>query len=106
MSETTNKRNRKLAILGAAGVALALLRGTRRMNRYAMAQKMGGPGYGFGFGHRHMGRGFYGRGPWAFGGAKGELPPFIEETLKAWHDRAHGNVPPRIETQQGAPTQV
>jgi hypothetical protein len=89
MSEGNRDRKRKLAILGGVGLALAMFRAKRRMNRYAMGQTMGG--YGFG-GHGH-GR-FRGRGPWAYGGPKGQLPPFIEETLKAWHDRAHGTVPP------------
>ena len=90
MSDTNKNRNRKLAVLGGVGLAIALLRGKRRMRRYGMAQMMGGPRFG-GHGYRHR---FAGRGPWAYGGPKGQLPPFIEETLKAWHDRAHGAVPP------------
>ena len=95
MSERNRDRNRKLAVLGGLGLALALMRGRRRMRRYAMAGMMGGPGFGP---HRH-GR-FGGRGPWGYGAEKGQLPPFIEETLKAWHDRAHGNVPPTTGPQQ------
>jgi len=34
------------------------------------------------------------------------LPPFIEATLKAWHDRAHGNVPPAGRTPEQTATQV
>ena len=96
MSERNRDRNRKLALLGGLGLALALVRGKRRMRRYAMAGMMGGPGFGP---HRHGG-GFAGRAPWAYGGEKGQLPPFIEETLKAWHDRAHGNVPPTTGPQK------
>jgi hypothetical protein len=84
---TTKDRNRKLAMLGGLGLGLAMLGRKRRMRRYAMGQMMGG---GFG-------------GPWGRFGGYGHgggtqqpftLPPFIEATLKAWHDRAHGTVPP------------
>jgi len=82
-------RNRKLAMLGGLGLGLALLGRKRRWRRYAMGQMMGG-----GFGGGRWGRFGYGHG--GYGGPQQPitLPPFIEATLKAWHDRAHGNVPP------------
>src|SRR2546421_10192173 len=87
---TTKDRNRKLAILGGLGLGLAMLGRKRRWRRYAMGQMMGG-GYGGPWG-RFVG---YGHG----GGPGGQsqtfpLPPFIEATLKASPDRAHGTVPP------------
>ena len=75
----TKDRNRKLMMLGGLGLGLAMLGRKRRWRRYAMSQMMGG-----GYGH-----GLPGGSPQAF-----TLPPFIEATLKAWHDRAHGTVPP------------
>jgi hypothetical protein len=82
-------RNRKLAMLGGLGLGLALLGRKRRWRRYAMGQMMGG-----GFGGGRWGRFGYGHG--GYGGPQQPitLPPFIEATLKAWHDRAHGTVPP------------
>ena len=84
---TTKDRNRKLAMLGGLGLGLAILGRKRRWRRYAMGQTMGGG---------------FGGGPWGRFGGYGHggpqqavtLPPFIEATLKAWHDRAHGTVPP------------
>jgi hypothetical protein len=91
MNDRIKERNRKLAMLGGLGLGLALLRGRRRFRRYGMGPMMGP---GFGFGHGHWGR-FGDRGSSAYGGQETmQLPPFIEATLKAWHDRAHGNVPP------------
>jgi hypothetical protein len=83
---TTKDRNRKLAILGGLGLGLAMLSRKRRWRRYAMGQMSGGGPWGRFGGYGHGGPG----GPQqAF-----TLPPFIEATLKAWHDRAHGTVPP------------
>ena len=83
---TTKDRNRKLAMLGGLGLGLAMLGRKRRWRRYAMGQMMGG---GYGPWSRFGGYGHGGGPQQAF-----TLPPFIEATLKAWHDRAHGTVPP------------
>ena len=94
---TTKDRNRKLMMLGGLGLGLAMLGRKRRWRRYAMSQMMGGG---------------YGGGPWGRFGGYGHggpggpqqtftLPPFIEATLKAWHDRAHGTVPPAATGQSG-----
>ena len=83
---TTKDRNRKLAMLGGLGLGLAMLGRKRRWRRYAMGQMMGG---GYGPWSRFGGYGPGGGPQQAF-----TLPPFIEATLKAWHDRAHGTVPP------------
>jgi hypothetical protein len=91
MSDHTIKdRNRKLAMLGGLGLGLAILGRKRRLRRYAMGQTMGG-----GFSGGPWGR-FGGYGHGGPGGPQQAftLPPFIEATLKAWHDRAHGTVPP------------
>ena len=91
MSEyTTKERNRKLMMLGGLGLGLAMLGRKRRWRRYAMGQMMGG-----GFAGAPWGR-FGGYGHGGPGGPQQAftLPPFIEATLKAWHDRAHGTVPP------------
>jgi hypothetical protein len=89
MFNRNRQRNRKLAMLGAMGLGLALLRGKRGLRRYAMARMMAG-----GFGRGGWGR-YGGYGP---GGhtdfSQMPIPPFIEARLKAWHDQAHGNVPP------------
>jgi len=81
-----NDRKRKLAMLGGLGLGLAILGRKRRWRRYAMAQMMSGGRWGRFGGYGHGG----------YGGAQQPftLPPFIEATLKAWHDRAHGTVPP------------
>jgi hypothetical protein len=90
---TTKDRSRKLMMLGGLGLGLAMLGRKRRWRRYAMGQMMGGGGP-------------WGRfGGYGHGGPSGPqqtftLPPFIEATLKAWHDRAHGTVPP-AETATG-----
>ena len=54
-----------------------------------MSQMMGG-GYGGPWGR------FGGYGHGAPGGPQQTftLPPFIEATVTAWHDRTHGTVPP------------
>jgi hypothetical protein len=87
---TTKDRNRKLMMLGGLGLGLAMLGRKRRWRRYAMSQMMGG-GYAGGPWGRFGGYGHGGPGgpQQAF-----TLPPFIEATLRAWHDRAHGTVPP------------
>ena len=102
MNDQKNDRKRKLAMLGGLGLGLAILGRKRRWRRYAMAQMMGG-GYGGG----RWGR-FGGYGHEGHGGPQQPvtLPPFIEATLKAWHDRAHGNVPPAGGTPAQTPTQV
>jgi len=100
MSDFSRDRKRKLMMLGGLGLGLAMLGRKRRWRRYAMSQMMGG-GYAGGPWGRFGGYGHAGPGgPQAF-----TLPPFIEATLKAWHDRAHGSVPPQAPTQPG-PTQV
>jgi hypothetical protein len=94
---TTKDRKRKLMMLGGLGLGLAMLGRKRRWRRYAMGQMMGGG---------------YAGGPWGRFGGYGHggpggpqqtftLPPFIEATLKAWHDRAHGTVPPAATGQSG-----
>jgi hypothetical protein len=99
---STKDRNRKLMVLGGLGLGLAMLGRKRRWRRYAMSQMMGGG---------------YAGGPWGrFGGYSHgvpggppqavTLPPFIEATLKAWHDRAHGTVPPSGSTGQPGTAQV
>jgi hypothetical protein len=91
---STKDRKRKLMILGGIGLGLAMLGRKRRWRRYAMSQMMGGG---------------YAGAPWGRFGGPGQtftLPPFIEATLKAWHDRAHGTVPPQGPTSQPGPTQV
>ena len=98
---TTKDRNRKLMMLGGLGLGLAMLGRKRRWRRYAMGQTMGG-----GFAGAPWGRfSGYGHG----GGTQQTftLPPFIEATLKAWHDRAHGTVPPAgIASDQPGTAQV
>src|ERR1700737_1020962 len=91
-----NDTKRKLAMLGGLGLGLAILGRKRRWRRYAMAQMMGG---GFG-GGRFSRFGGYGHGGYAGPQPPGPLPPFIEATLKAWHDRAHGTAPPAGTTGQ------
>jgi hypothetical protein len=100
MNDKIKDRNRKLAMLGGLGLGLALLKRGRRFRRYGM-----GPMFGPGFGHGHWGR-FGGYGPSAYGQEGVQLPPFIEATLKAWHDRAHGNVPPAAPRAEEPTTQV
>ena len=53
------------------------------------------------WGHRHWGA--YG-GKGGFGGRfpDGELPPPMDDHLRAWHDRAHGTVSPHNEAGQPA----
>ena len=95
MFNRNRQRNRKLAMMGGLGLALALLRGKRGLRRYAMARLLAG---GFGQG----GWGGYGR----FGHAdfsQMPIPPFIDARLKAWHDQQHGtpttgNAPGRAST--------
>jgi hypothetical protein len=98
---TTKDRNRKLMMLGGLGLGLAMLGRKRRWRRYAMSQMGGG----------------YAGAPWSRFGGYGHgspggpqqtftLPPFIEATLKAWHDRAHGTVPPAAATGQSGTAQI
>jgi len=102
MNDRTKDRNRKLAMLGGLGLGLAILGRKRRWRRYAMGQMMGG-GYGGGRWGRFGG---YGHGGHGGPDQPMSLPPFIEATLKAWHDRAHGNVPPAGGAPEQPPTQV
>jgi hypothetical protein len=86
-------RNRRLMTLAGIGLGMALLRGKAR-RRYLMGQMLMG-----GFGRRGFGPGGWGRfGDYGPGGhadfSQMPLPPFIEARLKAWHDKAHGNVSP------------
>ena len=89
-AQTSRSDKRKWALLGGLGLGLAML-GRKRRWRHAMMARM----YGGGFGSHGPGR-WGGSSPWAHGGPQEPvtLPPFIEATLKAWHDRAHGTVPP------------
>ena len=108
MSETKD-RNRKLAMLGGLSLGLMLLGRKRRWRRYMMGQTFIGRGFGGYGGYGPWGR-FGGYGPWAHGGPQQgiTLPPFIEATLKAWHDREHGKVPPQAtpSTEPSGPAQV
>ena len=79
MFNRNRQRNRKLAMLGAMGLGLAMLRGKRNMRRYMMARMLAG---GFG-----RGRGGYGSHGTDF--SQMPLPPFIEARLKSWHDQGH-----------------
>lgn len=83
------RNRRKLARLVALGLGLAIIGRKRHMRRHLMAGTYAG---GFG----RFGPGRFGHGPWDKAGGQQPmtLPPFIEATLKAWHDRAHGIVPP------------
>jgi hypothetical protein len=88
--DAARNNRRKWALLGGLGFGLAML-GRRKRWRRAMMSGMYGGGFGHGWGR------FGGYGPWAQQGGPAQpvtLPPFIEATLKAWHDRAHGQVPP------------
>ena len=48
--------------------------------------------------HRHGYYG-YGHGPWGHH-EPGQLPPPVDDHLRAWHDRAHGNPPPADQPPQ------
>jgi hypothetical protein len=74
----TRGRGRKLKWLGL-GLGLALF-GRRRLVRRMLMARMLTRGFG-----RYGGPGGYQQ---TF-----TLPPFIEATLRAWHDRAHGTAP-------------
>jgi hypothetical protein len=103
MNDRNQAKNRKLAMLGAVGLGLMVLGRKRRFRRFAMGQMMGPGGFGS---YGPWGR-FGGHGPWSGGPQQPiQLPPFIEATLKAWHDRAHGNVPPAEGTTTPPTAQV
>jgi hypothetical protein len=84
-NDRTRRGNRKLAWLGL-GLGMAMFGRRRLVRRLLMAQMIR--------------RQFGGSSPWGRFGGYGNggpaqamnLPPFIEATLKAWHDRAHGTV--------------
>src|SRR6202165_5149963 len=102
VSNFSTDRKRKLMMLGGLGLGLAMLGRKRRWRRYAMSQMMGG-----GYAGAPWGRfGGYGHGVPGGPAQAFTLPPFIEATLKAWHDRAHGTVPPPGPTSQPGTTQV
>src|ERR1700724_731141 len=90
MKDLSTDKKRKLLMVGGLGLGLAMLGRKRRWRRYAMSQMMGG-----GYAGAPWGR-FGGLGHGGPGGPQQTftLPPFIEATLKAWHDRAHGTGPP------------
>jgi hypothetical protein len=101
MSDLSRDGKRKLMMLGGLGLGLAMLGRKRRWRRYAMSQ-MGG-----GYAGTPWGRfGGYGHGVPGGPAQAFTLPPFIEATLKAWHDRAHGTVPPPGPASQPGTTQV
>src|SRR2546423_11343070 len=102
MNDQKNDRKRKLALLGGLGLGLAILGRKRRWRRYAMGQMMGG-GYAGGPWGRFGG---YGHGGHAGPQQPMSLPPFIEATLQARHDRAHRNVPPATGASEQPPAQV
>ena len=61
---------------------------------------------------RWYGGGWYGRGWGGHGHSHGpdgshnwEVPPVIDEKLKSWHEKAHGNVPAESTTGQANPPQ-
>ncbi len=84
MKEHSRSDRKKLAILGALGLGLAMASKRRRGQRSAFSQMhaAGGPGGAGGFG---------GHGPWRrdrqAGG--GQLPPMIDAKLRAWHEQEH-----------------
>ncbi len=84
MREHSNSDHRKLAILGALGLGLAMASKRRRWQRYGFSQMQGagGPGGPGGFG---------GRGPWRrdWQAGGGQLPPMIDAKLRAWHEQEH-----------------
>ena len=106
MSDQTKRGDvRKWAMLGGLGLGLAMLGRRNKWRRFMYAQ---GGGHRFG-GYGPWGR-FGGYGPWAPGDPQQgfQLPPFIEATLKAWHDRQHGTVPPQSTgtAEQSGPVRV
>ena len=102
MREHLNSAQKKLAILGALGLGLAMASKRRRWKRYAFSQMQGacGPGGRGGFG---------GHGPrrrdWQASG--GQLPPMIDVKLRAWHEQEHARAKSGGATlEAGQPTQV
>ena len=87
----TRRRSGMMKWVGL-GLGLALFGRGRLVRRLLMARMVarGFSGYGGGSWGRHGGFGHGGPGgyPQPF-----TLPPFIEATLKGWHDRAHGTSP-------------
>ena len=94
MFNRRRERRRTLATLAAMGLGMAVLR-KMSFRRYMLARMLMGGGFGRrGFGPWGAGR-FGGYGPWAQGDfSQFPIPPFMEARLKAWHDQAHGSVPP------------
>ncbi|HEY8738419.1 MAG TPA: hypothetical protein VIO62_15405 [Candidatus Dormibacteraeota bacterium] len=102
---TPTQRKRKLAILAALGLGVAMASRRRRWQRYAFSQMhQGGAPEGFA-----GARGFGGHGPWRRGWPPQDaaLPPMIEAKLRAWHDQAHRQAASGGGAEQpGGPTQV
>jgi hypothetical protein len=104
-NDNQTKGKRKLAILAALGLGVAMAARRRRWQRYAFSQMHeGGAPEGF-----PGARGFGGHGPWRRGwppqGAA--LPPMIDAKLRAWHDQAHRQGASGGGAEQpGGPTQV
>jgi len=94
---TPTQRKRKLAILAALGLGVAMASRRRRWQRYAFSQMhQGGAPAGF-------------AGPWRRGWPPQDaaLPPMIEAKLRAWHDQAHRQAASGGGAEQpGGPTQV
>jgi hypothetical protein len=87
----TRRRSGMMKWVGL-GLGLALFGRGRFVRRLLMARMVarGFTGYGGGSWGRFGG---YGHGGAGGPGQTFTLPPFIEATLKAWHDRAHGTAP-------------
>lgn len=62
MRERSRSDHKKLAILGALGLGLAIASRKRRWHRYAFSQMQAGGG---------------------------QLPPMIDAKLRAWHEQEH-----------------
>jgi hypothetical protein len=96
----TRRRGGMLKWLGL-GLGLALFGRGRLVRRLVMARMVA---RGFG---RYGGGGPWGRfSGYGHGGPGGyqqtfALPPFIEATLRAWHDRAHATSPQSPKGQSG-----
>ena len=103
---TPTQRKRRLAILAALGLGVAMASRRRRWQRYAFSQ-MHQPGAAEGF---NGGQGFGCHGPWRLGGSPqgAALPPMIDAKLRAWHEQAHRQAAAGGSgtEQPGNPTQV